>query len=63
MKLKNTRPLGRYTNKENGRSYNIKTGQDTSGYKWYYYLYMGTRHIISERNFHIMFTKTEVEKL
>jgi hypothetical protein len=64
MRLTNVRSIGRYTNKETGRAYNIKKGKEKDGsYDWYYYLVSGTRHIISDRNFHIMFTKTEVEKL
>lgn len=53
MKLNNIRPLGRYKNTETGKEYNLKQGRNSQrGTDLIFYLYKGTRHFISDKDFY-----------
>jgi hypothetical protein len=59
-KLSNIIELGRYKNTETGNEYNIKKGRNMQrGTDLIFYLYMGKRQFISDRDFYSIYKKVQ----
>lgn len=57
-RLSNIKPLGRYTNTETGKSYNLKKGRNMQrGTDHIFYLVSGKREFISDRDFYSIYKK------
>jgi hypothetical protein len=57
-KLSNIRPLGRFKNSITGKEYNLKKGTNKQrGTDSIFYLYMGKREFVSDKDFYSIYEK------